>query len=106
VGNGQVEWAKSFASDFGIHFELYTDPTRESFRRAGLKRTLGFRPKTISAAARAMRAGHWQGRTRGDPLQQGGVVVVSRDGQVLFQHVDSGPGEQVTPENVLARLRE
>ena len=70
-----------------------------------MERRLGLGLKAIANGWRALRAGHMQGPTRGDPLQQGGVVVVAPDQRVLFFHSDGTLGEHARIENVLAALQ-
>ena len=54
---------------------------------------------------RALRRGFRQGKTQGDPWQQGGVVVLSRDGQVLFRQVDKTGGDPLDLDGVVAAVR-
>ena len=62
--------------------------------------------KMLGNGLRAMRAGHKQGRTAGDPLQQGGIVVMNTDGQPLLTHRDSTAGDHLPADQLLAKLRD
>lgn len=62
--------------------------------------------KMLGNGLRAMRGGHKQGRTAGDPLQQGGIVVIGTDGQLLLAHRDSTAGDHLTAEQLLTKLRD
>jgi hypothetical protein len=59
----------------------------------GLKNFLGARKK-----------GFHQGRTQGDPWQQGGSLVVRPGGQVLFRYASKVPGDHVSPQTLLHEL--
>lgn len=105
VGNGTAPMAADFVERFGITFPVFTDPSRETYRIAGMERRLGIGLKTVANGWRALRSGHLQGLTRGDPLQQGGVVVIAPEQGVLFFHSEGAPGEHAPIDDVLAALR-
>src|SRR5687768_15088098 len=85
IGNGRVEFAAQFKKDIGFEAELYTDPSRRTYREAELERgilnaaALG----SIGKGIKALSQGFMQTRTRGDALQHGGVLIVDRDGRLL-----------------------
>ncbi|MCB9537225.1 MAG: AhpC/TSA family protein [Myxococcales bacterium] len=101
VGNGTVAMARDFAEQFGVRATLWTDPSRRSFALAGLHRRFGLGPKALRAGLRAFRAGFRQGRTQGDPWQQGGVLVVGRDGRRWLRHADAFAGDHADLDAVL-----
>lgn len=109
VGNGSPGMARNFAqrADLPASVTLLTDPSLESYAKAGFKRsallTLG--PKGWLPFLRTLRRGFRQGRIQGDPWQQGGSLVVGRGGEVLFRHVSTGPADQAAPASLLAALR-
>src|SRR6187397_2846565 len=76
IGNGSVAMANAFKEDFHVTSPLYTDPSLEVYALAGMKRGMGSLWKAAKNAPRALKAGHLQGLTKGDALQQGGVLVV------------------------------
>ena len=107
IGNGNRHFAKAFADEFGITAPLYVDTKRDSYRALGMKR--GFRATLGSLASlrntwRAWRAGFRQGLTRGDAWQLGGVLVVARGGEVLYQHLSAAAGDKADVPEVLAAL--
>lgn len=108
IGNGWPAMAKAFASRAGLpeSVTLLTDPTRQSYLAAGLKRgvllTLG--PRGWLPFLRTWKKGFRQGRTAGDPWQQGGAVVVGKDGKVLYRHVSVGPSDQADPRALVSAL--
>ena len=107
VGNGTPEMARAFREDLGLEVPLYTDPTRRTYALAGFKRGVlaTFSAKGVAHAARAWRKGFRQTATRGDPLQQGGLLVVDPGGRILYAHRDNEAGDLASNEDVLAALR-
>ena len=93
--------AQGFVDKYGIQFPVFVDPTRESYRAMGLHRGLRIRGRLLRSAARALLAGHWQGATQGDALQQGGCLVLSAQGRVLYTHRDDTAGDHVEIERIL-----
>lgn len=106
IGNGTPAMARDFAEQFAIDFPLFTDPSRESFRVAGMRRAFGIGVGSIALARRAMAAGHRQGRTAGDPWQQGGLLLVDRAQGVLWSHADTAAGTHGDLAEPLRVLRE
>lgn len=96
--------APFFAQGFDQEFQLtsagarlFTDPSLESFKAAGMKRgvwdTLG--PKGWGQSLKTFLAGNRQKGTQGDPWQLGGALVVRQGGEIAFKHVERTPGDQV-----------
>jgi hypothetical protein len=107
LGNGSPQMARAFVEDLGLpKDQVFTDPSRKSYALAGMKRGVlaTFNPKSILHAARAMKAGFRQTKTAGDPLQQGGVVVVEKGGMIRFVHQDSEAGDLAPLAQVLAAV--
>ena len=106
VGNGAPHFIEGFRELTGYRGLLYTDPSRASYRAAGMKRgwTTFLNPKVLKNAARALGEGHMQGLTQGDPAQQGGTLVITPPGRVLFHHVSETGGDHAPLDAVLASL--
>lgn len=106
VGNGSVEQARAFREEQKLLFPLYTDPTLESYRAAGLRRGLGssMSPRVALHAVKALRQGFRQHRTLGDPLQQGGVLVLAKGGGLLYQYVSREAGDHPDNADILSTL--
>ncbi len=107
IGNGSPEMARAFAEEIGLTTPLYTDPSRRSYALAGFKRGV-FATLTLSGlahAARAHKKGFHQTATRGDPWQQGGVLVVERGGRLGYVHRDSEAGDLAPNEEILAAVK-
>jgi peroxiredoxin len=108
VGNGGVEQARAFRAEQKLPFPLYTDPSLESYRLAGLRHGPGssLHPRVALHAVTAMRQGFRQSRTQGDPVQQGGVFVIPKGGGLIYQYVSREAGDHPDNANVLRALDE
>ncbi len=106
IGNGPPMFIAGFRETTGYHGSLFTDPSLEVFRaaelRSGLRSVLTL--STLTRSVGAFRRGFRQGRTQGSALQQGGVVVISRDGRIVWRHISSGPGDNATVAQIVAAL--
>jgi hypothetical protein len=107
VGNGAPPFARAFREDLGLDVPLYTDPSLETYRalafHRGLVRT-ALSPRTWVHATRALAGGFFQGRTQGDLLQLGGVVVVRPDGTVAYRYASAEAGGHPPIADILAAL--
>ena len=52
----------------------------------------------------ARQKGFKQGRTQGDPWQQGGSLVIAPGGEVLYHYVSATPGDHAPPEELLRHV--
>ncbi len=110
LGNGKPHHAKWFLEDTGLDVPVYCDPELAAYAAAGLKRTVlsVFNPAALGAAVRAYRAGNRQTKTKGDPWQQGGVLVLDRrqgiTKPVRYQHISGFAGDRVPMGKVLTAL--
>jgi len=106
VGNGEPRYIDGFIRRHGIVPELVevlTDPERGAFRAADLERgfwrTFGLRAGFHALRARLM--GNRQGSIEGDNLQQGGVLVIERDGTLVYAHADATLGDHANTTDVV-----
>ena len=104
IGNGLLGMAKDFAESFSITAPLYTDPKRASYKAIELQRKFGIGLKSVKRGARASAGGFRQGKTQGDPWQQGGVVLFDGSGVVRWKSVDDGAGQQVDVDGLKAAI--
>ncbi len=106
IGNGAPMFIAGFRETTGYDGPLYTDPSLAVYRaaelRSGLRTVLT--PAAVSRTVGAFRRGFRQGKIEGSALQQGGALVIGRDGQVLWQHISSGPGDNATAAELVASL--
>jgi peroxiredoxin len=106
IGSGASTFARAFREEHRLDFPLLVDPELGAYAAAGLRRDLRstFNLKVLGNSVRALRAGHRQGRTRGDPWQQGGVFVITPEGSVSFRHISQVAGDHPDPRHVIAAL--
>jgi hypothetical protein len=106
VGNGAPMFIQGFRETTGFGGPIYTDPSLEVYTAAQLKRgvgtflKLGAAKATVGSLARGFR----QGRMQGDATQQGGVLVIARDGRVLYHHVSEYPGDNASPDAIRSHM--
>ncbi len=106
IGNGRPEHAADFRDAEHVECPLLTDPERNAYTAAKLKRSVmrSIGPRVVGHAIRAWRAGKRQTAVRGDPWQQGGVFVIRPDNTVPFAYVSEEGGDHPDPADVLAAL--
>ncbi len=106
IGNGTPSFIEGFREETRWTGPIYTDPSLATFKAAELKRgvTKTFDPRALGGTIRAFMRGGRQGRTQGDPWQQGGVLVIGRDGTVLWHHVSERPGDNATGAEIVGAL--
>ncbi len=106
IGNGAPMFIAGFRDTTAFPGPIYTDPSLAVYEAAQLVRgiTTTFNPRAALGALRALRGGFRQGRTQGDPFQQGGVLVVAPSGEILFHHISKAAGDHPKLERVLAAL--
>lgn len=107
IGNGAPMFIAGFRETTGYDGPLYTDPSLAVYKAAELQaglRTL----LSLGAATRtvgALRRGFRQGKIQGDAFQQGGALVIGREGSVLWHHISSGPGDNATADQLVGAMR-
>ena len=103
IGNGTPRAARWFRDRFAPGTTVLTDPELVTYKligaRSGILNTLG--PRTWGAGLRAFRKGARQGAVRGHAFQQGGVLVVTPQGEVVFQHISRAAGDHPDVHDVV-----
>jgi peroxiredoxin len=109
IGNGAPNFIDGFVERNGLKQDstVYTDPSLGVFRMVGLEhsRRSTFGPRALYNAGRAALRGFRQSAIEGDPLQQGGVVVVARGGRVAYVHRDRTLGDHAPMPEVMNAAR-
>jgi len=109
IGNGSVEQARRFGEGTLLETPLYTDPDLASYAALGMSREISQHlaqlPGTLGAAWKTWRAGFRQGKVLGDAMQLGGVFVVSKGGEVLYEQRSRHPGDHPPTRHILEALR-
>lgn len=87
---------------------LLADPDRRTYEAFGIGRGQWWRvwgPRTLLAYSRLAARGRRIQRHRGDPLQLGGDVVISRDGRVSYLYRPPDPDARPPVEDLVQALR-
>lgn len=106
VGNGSAKQAKRFHEEQEMTFPLLTDPSLRTYRAAGFRsgaRTVA-NAKSAMHGARALLQGFVQGRTQGSATQQGGALVIARDGTEILRFVSREAGDHPDPKDLVRAL--
>jgi hypothetical protein len=107
VGSGAPAFAMDFQRAHAPDCLVLTDPSGASYAALGAVRGVlsTFSPRVLGSYRRALAAGFRLTETRGDALQQGGVLVVLPPNRVVYRHLSRVPGDHPAPEAVVAALR-
>ncbi len=107
IGNGTPSFIAGFREQTGYAGPIYTDPSLAVYKAAELKRGVlnTFDPRALGKTIGALARGRRQGRTQGDPWQQGGVLVIAKTGAIRWHHVSDRPGDNATARDIVAALQ-
>jgi hypothetical protein len=100
--------AQDFREGQRVGAAIWVDPKRSTYRHLGFKRGPGstiFSLATSRHALRALGKGFLQGKTQGDPWQQGGVLVVGKGGEPVYCYASEEAGDMAPMKDVLAAAR-
>ncbi len=108
IGNGAAHFARAFREDFAVPGPIWVDPDRRSYDALGFASGLGsaLSLRLLRNARRAKAAGFSQNSVEGAAMQQGGVLVVMPDGEVVYRYASATAGDHPPVEEVLAALEE
>jgi hypothetical protein len=95
VGSGNALMAADFREQQQLEVPVLVDPKRVTYSQLGFTHSYGmlFNPRVWLNGLRATRAGFRQGKTQGDPWQQGGVLVVRRGGALEWGYASATAGD-------------
>ena len=108
IGQGTPEQAADFVRSKKVDLTVLADTNREAYKAAGtkvatMKELLG--PKVVlRAVTRALPKGAMQGKVIGHPAQLGGVLVIDRDGSVVWSHLGEEASDIPPNDAVLAAI--
>jgi hypothetical protein len=108
IGNGSPSFIEGFRDETKWTGAIYTDPSLAVYKAAELKRGVArtFNPLALGGTVKAFMAGNRQGKTQGDPWQQGGTLVVATDGTVIWHHISGNPDDRSTGAEIVDVLSE
>ncbi len=96
IGSGAPHSARAFRDKSDLEGVLVlSDEPLASYKLAGFRRGAlsTFSPRAMLNYARAVAAGFRQGKTQGDPMQQGGVMVVDAAEKVRYRYASRVGGD-------------
>lgn len=105
IGNGKPESLRKFLGKTQLRDDqAYTEPTQSIHRELGLVNSLGstISPGAVFNALRAVTRGNFQTSVEGDPMQQGGVLIVDASGDIALLHRERQLGDYLD----IAKARE
>jgi hypothetical protein len=100
--------AKDFRDQQQVNGSVWVDQKRLTYRHLGFKRSPGstiFSLAALMHSLRALRKGFRQAGIKGDPWQQGGVLVVRKGGQPEYCYASAEAGDMAPMKDVLAAAR-
>jgi peroxiredoxin len=110
IGQATPRHAAQFRRRQGIQLPVLADEDRLSYKAAGAKVagiTDLFGPKVIAKGAlTGVREKAIQTRTIGDAAQLGGAIVVEPDGNISWSHMSNDAGDNASPEEIIAAVRD
>jgi peroxiredoxin len=110
IGQLTPRHAAHFRRRQEIDLPVLADEQRESYKAAGAKvatLTELVGPKVLAkGVATSRKTGQVQGRTIGHPAQLGGSMLIRPDGTVAWSHMSENAGDNATPEEILAAVRD
>ena len=107
IGMGIPEMAADFRERQGVTFPLLVDRTKETYRALEMKRgslwdVTG--PKNWPRFVKGLVTGHGVEKPKQDPLQMGGVLVVDKGGEVVYEFRASAAADTPPIDEVLDAL--
>ena len=90
-----------------ISSPIWVDEKRATYRYLEFSYGAGtvFSGKSLLNAARALSKGHIQHKTQGNPMQNGGVLVVQKGGDCVYAYASRVAGDMAPMGEVLAAAR-
>ncbi|XP_072538024.1 peroxiredoxin-like 2C isoform X1 [Salminus brasiliensis] len=115
IGQASYSHIEAFCSLTGYQHEIYVDPERQIYKKLGMRRgetfmeTASTSPHVKSSMLVGSLKSMWRAMTspvfdfQGDPLQQGGAIIVGPGSDLHFAHFDMNRFHH-TPINQLLQL--
>jgi peroxiredoxin len=110
IGQGTPRHAEHFVEEYGLDgMRVLVDPDRKTYEAAGAKiATVDelWHPRIVARAAKITATERLvQGRTDGHAAQLGGVLVVARDGRVVWARMADDASDNPPTDEVLEAAR-
>lgn len=105
VGMGTPAQTADFVRELSLPYPVLSDPDRSAYAAYGNVK-MGLRqmanPRGAMAVAGAMKRGNTGGSMVGDPMQLGGVWVISSKGEVLMARPSAYMGDHASVAEIIA----
>ena len=110
IGNGEIKYIERFKERFHLHnkyVEVYTDPSLNVQKQAGLKRSflLAFGPITWYELVIAFSKG-LSNHNQGDDGQMGGTMLVDEGGMINFYYKNKTVANHAEPTQIIDSIYE
>ena len=107
IGNGTPEEARDYQEQLGGGCELLVHPQLVGYKAMELKRSLlaVLNPASLLNAFRLQRLGFRSGPQQGDPLQLGGVFVITPGQRVAWSYRSTAPDDFPRIDDLVAAAR-
>ena len=104
IGNGTPHMAQAFVDELKLPFPVYTDQQGDAYTLAGMQRMFGLNLASVKHAWRSYKAGNRQGKIAGNIWQQGGVMPITENGNILEVLADQSAGDYIDIEALVNRV--
>ena len=104
VGMGTPKQTREFIDRFDVPFPMICDPDQHLYRDFAIERMspMGFfSPGMALRGIAAMAQGHTMGLPEGDVRQLPGVVIIERDGGIVYRYDAAGPADHPSPDTLI-----
>jgi peroxiredoxin len=110
IGQGTPKHAAHFIDEYGLDgMQVLVDPGRKTYKVAGTKIATAaelFDPRVVARGVKVAATERLvQGKTDGHAAQLGGVLVVARDGRVVWAHMADDASDNPPNSEVLKAAR-
>ncbi len=107
VGSGSYQQAAYFKEGYSPNGAIYSDMNLTIYNALSARKSLisNIMPQVWIAGLKALLKGFIQSKTQGDYLQQGGNVLVMKDGIVKFLHLNKYAGDHMKPDALLEQIK-
>jgi hypothetical protein len=106
IGCGKPRYIEAFRETVGTSVPIFTDSGLETFDALEFRRGMGslLSWTMIKRGVEAFREGHRQVGTQGEPLQLGGVLVVTPSSDVAYRYASDFAGDHPDLEDVIGAI--
>jgi len=106
IGCGDPKYIKEFKNVTGYSGNVFTDPSRQSYRILSLTSSIGglLGMQTLRSGLSAIKKGVKPGSLQGSALQLGGAVIVGSDATIRYYYKGKEAGDSPPEHEMLNAL--